>query len=61
MKSQTTAARVTLSLPPQTRQRLDAFAAAERRSRSNAVAVLLDAVLRRSNPQPSTTAPAGAE
>ena len=61
MNTQTTAERVTLSLPPQTRQRLDAFAAAERRSRSNAAAVLLDAVLRRSNPQPSTTAPAGAE
>ena len=53
--------RLTIYMPQNLRQRLDERARAERRSRSNAAAVLIDAALRRTNPQPSTTAPAGAE
>ncbi len=41
-----TASRVTLSLPRDTVDRLDEVATAERRSRSNAAAVLLDSAMR---------------
>lgn len=42
-----TATRVTLTLPPDTVDRLDEFADAERRSRSNAATLLLDEALER--------------
>lgn len=42
-----TTTRVTLTLPPETAKRLDDFADAERRSRSNAASVLLDQALGR--------------
>lgn len=42
-----TATRVTLTLPSDTARRLDDFADAERRSRSNAATILLDEALER--------------
>ena len=51
MNTQNTADRVTLSLPQSVRQRLDAYASSERRSRSNAAAVLLAEALRAMKPQ----------
>ena len=54
MNTQNTADRVTLSLPQSVRQRLDAYAADQRRSRSNAAALLLGEALRVA--QPRTTA-----
>ena len=42
-----TVERITLTLPPDTVRRLDEFADTERRSRSNAAAVLLDRELER--------------
>ena len=51
MNTQNTADRVTLSLPQSVRQRLDAYAADQRRSRSNAAALLLGEALRVMKPQ----------
>jgi len=51
----TTATRVTLTLPPDTAKRLDDFAGAERRSRSNAASVLLDEALERIVGAPGST------
>jgi metal-responsive CopG/Arc/MetJ family transcriptional regulator len=54
MNTQNTADRVTLSLPQSVRQRLDEFATNQRRSRSNAAALLIGEALRVM--QPRTTA-----
>jgi metal-responsive CopG/Arc/MetJ family transcriptional regulator len=52
MNTQNTADRVTLSLPQSVRQRLDAYATSERRSRSNAASLLLaEALMRVRQPQ----------
>jgi hypothetical protein len=51
MNTQNTADRVTLSLPQSVRQRLDAYAADQRRSRSNAAALLLGEALRVMKPR----------
>jgi metal-responsive CopG/Arc/MetJ family transcriptional regulator len=55
MNTQNTADRVTLSLPQSVRQRLDAYAADQRRSRSNAASLLLAEALMRVR-QPRTPA-----
>jgi hypothetical protein len=51
MNSAQTAQRVTLSLPASVRARLDQYAADQRRSRSNAAALLLGEALRVMKPQ----------
>ncbi len=52
MNSNSAQSKVTLSLPASVRQRLDAYASSERRSRSNAAAVLLAEALRATQPRP---------
>ena len=51
MNSNSAQSKVTLSLPASVRQRLDAYAADQRRSRSNAAALLLGEALRVMKPQ----------
>jgi hypothetical protein len=51
MNSAQTAQRVTLSLPASVRARLDQYAADQRRSRSNAAALLLGEALRVAQPR----------
>jgi hypothetical protein len=51
MNSNSAQSKVTLSLPASVRQRLDQYATSERRSRSNAAAVLLAEALRVRQPR----------
>ena len=51
MNSNSAQSKVTLSLPASVRQRLDAYAADQRRSRSNAAALLLGEALRVAQPR----------
>jgi hypothetical protein len=54
MNSNSAQSKVTLSLPASVRARLDAYAADQRRSRSNAAALLLGEALRVAQPRTQT-------